>query len=250
MKIVALSDLHGYLPEVETCDVVCICGDIMPLNIQRNIFASIAWLAGPFQEWALSLPCNKVIMTWGNHDFIGERLYKYGDYINTDPSWSHGYDGDMQNEILFQTNSGLDNRKIVILIDETYKYNGVNFYGTPWCPALNNWAFYGTAEELKEKFNKIPENTDVLITHCPPKFGQQGIVLQQGWNYLKNFGSQELQDAIVNKFPNRDNKVYVLSGHIHSGNHEIETLDNINYVNVSIKDEHYKDIYKAKIINI
>ena len=39
MKIIAFSDNHGYLPKLEPCDVVCICGDIMPLEIDRNLIA-------------------------------------------------------------------------------------------------------------------------------------------------------------------------------------------------------------------
>ena len=41
MKICAISDIHGYLPKMEECDVVCICGDILPLSIQHNLKASI-----------------------------------------------------------------------------------------------------------------------------------------------------------------------------------------------------------------
>ena len=34
MRIGVTSDLHGILPEVEPVDLLLICGDIMPLNIQ------------------------------------------------------------------------------------------------------------------------------------------------------------------------------------------------------------------------
>ena len=36
IKVVAISDLHGYLPEIPECDLLCICGDLVPLNVQAN----------------------------------------------------------------------------------------------------------------------------------------------------------------------------------------------------------------------
>ena len=43
MKIVAVSDLHGNLPDLPPCDVVCICGDIVPLWVQKSYEKSISW---------------------------------------------------------------------------------------------------------------------------------------------------------------------------------------------------------------
>ena len=241
MKIVALSDLHGNLPELSPCDVVCICGDIVPLMVQKNAMESIAWLSGPFQKWALELPCEKVIMIWGNHDFIGERLMKYGSADGGTISFPLGYNGNMQHTLLFQNDT---DEKIVILCDERYEYKGKVFYGTPWCPSLHNWAFYQDSEGLKEKFLGIPYETDVLLTHCPPKFGQQGVVLETNWNFGSNFGCQELQDALENAFRFKSSTTHILSGHIHSGNHNIETHGGLAYRNVSLLNENYEVAYK------
>lgn len=247
MKIVALSDLHGNLPELPQCDVVCICGDIVPLMVQKNAMQSVAWLSGPFQKWALDLPCEKVIMIWGNHDFIGERLLKYGPTDGDTISFPVGYNGNLQHNLLFQNDS---NEKIVILCDEQYEYKGKVFYGTSWCPSLNNWAFYQNSGGLKEKFLGIPYETDVLLTHCPPKFGQQGIVLETNWNFGSNFGCQELQDALENKFRFKSGVTHVLSGHIHSGNHNIETHGGLTYRNVSLLNEDYEVAYQPFIFTI
>lgn len=243
VKICAISDIHGTLIDVPECDILCICGDILPLDIQRNQNCSIAWLAGPFQKWALEAPCKHVIMIWGNHDWIGE-------------TWQRaGLEGWEQEEILFQNDMGPD-PKIHILQDEMFTALGINFYGTPWCPSLKGWAFYGDSETLKEKFSNIPSETDVLLTHCPPKFGQQGMVLQQNnWNFLSNFGCEELQTTLEYKFKdsmsNNDyKKLYVLSGHIHSGNHSWENKGNVAYMNVSIKDENYGPVYLPKTFSI
>ncbi|MBQ5449611.1 MAG: hypothetical protein IIT57_06185 [Treponema sp.] len=37
MKITAISDMHGYFPEIEQTDLLLICGDFSPLEIQTKI---------------------------------------------------------------------------------------------------------------------------------------------------------------------------------------------------------------------
>ena len=72
MKVVAFSDPHGYLPKVKDfpeCDVVCIAGDICPLDVQRDLVESVSWFLLTFKPWAESLPCKKVIFIGGNHDY-------------------------------------------------------------------------------------------------------------------------------------------------------------------------------------
>lgn len=248
-KICAISDIHGSLIDIPECDILCICGDILPLDIQKNTIESVSWLAGPFQRWALAAPCKHVVLIWGNHDFIGERLLEYGTKNICDPDYKniYGYSGDEQATDLF-----LDDEyyKISILLDSYVVIDGIKIYGTPWCPELNNWAFYGDSETLMKKFLNIPNDTDIILTHCPPKFGQQGVVLQNCWNYLKNFGCQELQDTIDSKFKDSNKPVYILSGHIHSGNHDWEKNGNILYRNVSIKNENYRIDYSPTTFTI
>ena len=246
-KICAISDIHGYLPEIPECDILCICGDIVPLEMQQNPMWSLTWLSGPFQKWALDAPCDHVIMIWGNHDFIGERLYKYGTKTDSFPEAIKGLTPSLTTQFLFQND---DNHKIKLLIDSWVEIDGIKFYGTPWCPELKNWAFYADPETLKEKFNLIPNDFDVLLTHCPPKHGQQGVVLDTVWNFGSNFGCEELEDALKLKTDVRSDSCHILSGHIHSGNHHWEHENPRHYINVSIKDENYEPIYKPLIFEI
>lgn len=220
MKIVAISDIHGELIKIPSCDVLCICGDILPLDIQWESSESCMWLLNEFIPWIDSLPCEHVVFIAGNHDFVFEP--KQNKEVNITEFWR-------------------GNDKIHYLLDESVEIDGKVFYGTPWCPQLRNWAFYQSSEGLEEKFSKIPP-CDVLLTHCPPNICDAGIVLQSGWNYGRNFGCDELKNQIDNK-----QIQWVISGHIHSGSHDPVKYFNgaceVNVVNVSIKDEGYKVEY-------
>ena len=56
---------------------------------------------------------------------------------------------------------------------------------------------------------------------------------------MNDYGSQILTDVITEK----KNIKWVLSGHVHSGEHIPKEINNTNVVNVSIKDEDYKVKY-------
>lgn len=210
LKICAISDLHGDFPEIEPCDLVLICGDIIPLNRQQNINKSLLWLKNYFIPWCETLPCDKVIFIAGNHDFVFEVL-----------SLQEIYD--------------LLPEKIEYLFDSMTEYKGIKIYGTPWCTGLPNWAFYTKNEHQYEMILEC----DILITHQPPLIGLVGTVLQHGFNYMNTFASYKLAKQIDKIKPK-----YVLCGHVHSGNHVPETINDVTYVNVSIKDENYNITYK------
>lgn len=225
MKVIGISDIHGYLPELPSCDVVCIAGDILPLEIQRNFAMSWVWLLEDFTNWANALDCKHVVFIAGNHDFVFSECGKLG--------------MDMRN--LWK-----DSNKIHYLQDSFIEIDGKMFYGTPWIPDLVGWAFYLDSNRLTDKFNMIP-NCDVLLTHCPPRLNNAGKVLQEGYNYGRDFGCEELRIVL------RDRDVkWALSGHVHSGEHDVTYYDHAvfgepyttNIVNVSIKDEDYKVTYK------
>ena len=66
-----------YLPDVKTikeAEVMFICGDIVPLEIQNDIKKSRIWFYNDFLNWTNSLPVDKVFIIGGNHDFFLEHL--------------------------------------------------------------------------------------------------------------------------------------------------------------------------------
>lgn len=216
MKIVVTSDLHGYLPkEVPKCDLLLICGDIVPLDIQSDEEECRFWMMNSFISWCESLPCDKVLFICGNHE-VG--LRNSIDWLNT--NFPKDY-------------------YVTHLCDSLYEYNGVKIYGTPWCKIFLNWAFMLPNDELKEKFSLIPDNLDILMTHDAP-YGTSDICSQDiVWNTHDHIGNIPLRDAVLSKSPK-----YNFHGHLHTSNHELEMLGNTKVYNVSYIDELYNPAFK------
>ena len=65
VKIVAISDLHGHLPAgLPEGDVLCICGDIFPLDIQTYMIDCDDWLSNIFIPWTNNLPFNDIFINF------------------------------------------------------------------------------------------------------------------------------------------------------------------------------------------
>lgn len=230
MKIIALSDLHGYLPEtVEPCDLLLICGDITPLRIQRNIPQSEKWLKTEFAEWVNNLPCKSVVMVGGNHDFALFNMY---------------HDMFKQSSILSKPTDG----KLIILDNEEIGYyfedSEYTIWGTPYCKQFGNWAYMYEPETLKEAYATMPENCDIVLTHDAPKMLGLGEIHSGAWAGT-DAGNPWLADEILRKHPK-----YVFCGHIHSGEHNLQMIDDIRLANVSIMDETYQPTYNPLILEI
>lgn len=226
MKITAVSDLHGNLIDIEECTVLLICGDISPLNIQKDYIQMTKWFFNEFYNWINNLPCDYVILTPGNHDFWFEKFIKDG----TMYLW--------------------DKLSIVIndIVEVFYGIKHIKIFGTPYCKDFGNWPFMPGNDKLPELYDKIPEDIDILICHDSPLIGYVGNIIEKADKTYPNgipAGNQYLAGAIFDKRPK-----YVLSGHIHSGDHELKDYDGIKCANVSILDESYNIAYKPLTIEI
>lgn len=235
LKIVGISDIHGTLVKATEedfwpeGDVLCIAGDILPLDIQRDTHASLAWLCCQFYPWIESLPYEDVVLVAGNHDFLFET-------INIDRNGNHRKSTKVQKKFFMP-------KKLHYLEDSGCTIKGFEFWGSPWIPDLSGWAFYGEDELLEQKFKKIHEGIDVLITHCPPKVGMYGTVLQHGWNHMSDYGCEILAKHIAEAKP-----IVSIFGHVHTGDHACQYINGTHYCNVSAKDEGYNYVYEPKVI--
>lgn len=170
----------------------------------------------------------------GNHDWCFEDINQPHHKGNFD--WlSHL----INEENLMQSNCDyLEDRKIVIKVDNISR--PISFYGSPWQPEFHNWAFNlpRNGEKLKEKWDMIPENTDVLITHSPP-FGYGDYVS----NHLR-VGCDLLLKRVEQVKP----LVHVF-GHIHEG-YGVNVTENTIYVNAASCDRRYNISNAPHVIDI
>ena len=239
MKVIGISDMHGLLPDPRVFpegDVLCVAGDISPLKAQRNLPQMISWLRKRFINWIEELPVKKVFLVAGNHDFVFENP-------------------EFKEEAIFSLNILSD--KITYLEDSVYLYDNKLFYGSPWVIGPSGWAFYD--KELKNIVETMPMDADVCILHQPLHFGNNGRVLQvPSWMIGKtisfpiteeelhpSYGSTILDELAILRHPK-----LVLTGHVHSGNHNISKLFDTKIANVSVLDEDYKPKYDPFVIDI
>jgi Icc-related predicted phosphoesterase len=229
MRIIFISDTHGlhdtmkyqvtnFLDPNQT-NILIHSGDCTNVGKKNEVIEFIDW----FQNLK---GFNTKIFIAGNHDFAFEKK----------PDWLSHY---INSENLSQSDC-------VYLEDEEFIINDpefsrpIKFYGTPWQPEFYNWAFNlpRNGDELFQKWNKIPNDTDILITHGPP-FGCLDVTP------INTRVGCELLVFHVKQI----NPLFHTFGHIHHS-YGIVERDGTTFVNSSICDERYRPINKPITVDL
>lgn len=141
MIVDCIADLHGHYPELEGGDLLIVAGDLTARDTPIEY--------GHFGCWMDRQKYEKKILISGNHDNYFER--KGFEFIK-----------DVYSSI-----------GVEYLCDSGTEFEGMKIWGSPWTkmfPGMNPHckAFTcDTEEELAKKWELIPENTNILITHGP-----------------------------------------------------------------------------------
>lgn len=199
MKIACLSDIHGNLIDIPPCDLAIVAGDLCPATDHSPAFQRV-WLDSAFRHWLENMPAEQVVYIAGNHDFI----------FQDKPQW---VPKDLPG---------------IYLQDSGYEFQGLNIWGSPWQPVFFDWAFNLREPQLKEKWDLIPDNTNILTVHGPPR-GYGDWVSRN-----ERTGSPSLTARIEQL---RDLKLSV-HGHIHP-QRGLYRIDDTIVLNASILDDHY-----------
>ena len=185
MNITIISDTHGLHEELslKKGDLLIHAGDITEYGTKEE--------TSDFLNWFTVQPFTHKIFIAGNHDLFFEGSSK---------------------AIIKK----LIPKNIIYLQNAGVEINGLKIWGSPVTPYFLGMAFNGKAA-IKKVWNKIPDNTDIIITHGPPK-----TIMDAG------IGCIELL--------NRINKIKPLLhcfGHAH-GVSGCETIGNVNFINAAL----------------
>jgi predicted phosphohydrolase len=157
-----------------------------------------------FGEWFARQPHSHRVVVAGNHEFA----------FQEDPAAARAALGDVH-----------------YLEDSGVSLEGIRIWGSPWQPDFGRWAFMlPRGDLLRDKWQRIPQETDVLITHTPP----------QGYgDSVPGFGPVGCADLLGRLGVVRPH-VHVF-GHIHEGYGSFE-LGSTRLINASTCDASYRAV--------
>jgi Icc-related predicted phosphoesterase len=206
MRLVVISDTHFMHDRIAIpdADMLVHCGD----SLGHGTLEELAEL----DRFLGTLPHEYKILVAGNHDWCFER------------------DPEAARRLV---------RNAIYLEDAAVELGGTKFYGSPWQPWFLDWAFnLERGEPLREVWSKIPEDTEVLITHGPP-YGVCDRTLRG-----ELVGCEQLLERVQRVKP----KLH-LFGHIHEGYGTVQT-DETLFVNASTCDVRYRPINQPIVLTI
>jgi len=164
-------------------------------------------------------------------DWFSDQDYTYKVFIAGNHDW--GFETSPA-----EVNMLLQQYDVIYLEDSFIEIEDIKIYGSPWQPAFNDWAFNlpRQGKKLREKFDLIPQDLDILLTHGPP-FGVLDYVI---WS-----GTHVGCEILANRIPQINPKIHSF-GHIHnSGTKQSNSTFHINAANL---DERYE--YNYRPINV
>ena len=217
MRLVCISDTHmahkGFsLPDG---DVLIHAGDATSTGLSDEI--------DRFLNWFDSQPHAHKILSAGNHDWLFHRH------------------PDMAAQLL-AAHPG-----ITYLEDSGVEIEGVKFWGSPWQPWFCDWAFNlpRKGQGLRDVWNRIPIDTEVLITHGPPHgiLDQvSGVIDYSG--EAEHLGCEEMKIRLVAVKP----RVHVF-GHIHGG-YGVAQSKATTYINACTSTEAYRALNRPIVVDL
>ena len=152
VRFVCLSDTHNMTDglQVPSGDVLLHCGDFSKRGTPEQVRHFAAFLA--------SLHFREKVVIAGNHDTTFDTVHF------TKLKEDFALDEDIESEATKALLEGC-----TYLEDSCTQAMGYKVWGSPWQPAYCEMAFnLPIGPEIAEKWSKIANDTDILMTHGPP----------------------------------------------------------------------------------
>lgn len=214
IKIVCMSDLHncwgmGTLNDHErdiSGNLLLIAGDIVSGAGNKEQYES-------FARWLQDLKFERIIAIPGNHD------------VQLEVNWD------------IMTRLFKNDPRVTFLNQETVEYRGLKIYGEPRQPAFYDWAFNIPRGRMARVWDKVPPDTDILLTHGPP-LGAGDVA--RG----KQLGCKYQREWIIEHQPK-----LVVCGHIHPG-YGYYQLGKTTVINAACLDAGYNPTNVPPVIHL
>jgi len=209
MRIVCISDTHTqHGVAIPIGDVLVHAGDLSHSGEWSVIGRALRWMA----QW----PHPHKIFIAGNHDWAFQRRPE---------------------DLPLYLPEG-----VTYLQDSGIEIEGLKFWGSPWQPWFHDWAFnLRRGPDIAAKWELIPEDVDVLITHGPP-FGIRDQLPGTG----QSVGCKDLLRRLE-ELPRL--KLHVF-GHIHHGYGMELDAQGRRFANACICDEAYRPANRPITIDL
>lgn len=206
LKLVILSDTHRQRCPVPDGDVLIHCGDHTYHGAKHETWEALHWLD--------ELPHKHKLFIAGNHELRWQNKEDRDLWFSVHPS------------LTYLHNSGVE-------------IEGIKFWGSPVQPEFHGWAFQmARGAELRDHWKKIPEGTDVLITHGPPKgFGDTNLRDER-------FGDEDLLTRVLEVKP----QIHCY-GHAHNGYGQW-FFEGIHFINAAVLNEGYMLTREPVVVEI
>lgn len=236
VRVVCMSDTHSLTHhikfEVPDGDIFIHAGDFTRCGKLDEVV--------DFNNWLEKLPHKHKLVIAGNHELSFDHTFthpfqnasacckKTGSTL-LDEIPTLGNSKESLAEAVKTENIRQYLSNCVYLQDECVELYGLKIYGTPWQPEFCKWAFnVKRGKDCLEKWEQIPENLDILVTHTPPV--GHGDLCCSG----VRAGCVELLATVQQRVKPR----YHVFGHVHEG-YGITSDGKIIFINASTCDINY-----------
>ena len=158
MRIVVISDTRGLHRQLKMPS-----GDLLIHAGDFTFYTKPPSIISDFNAWLGKLPHRHKIVTCGNHDYLLEEP---------------------------RDRSAITNA--TLLVDSDVVVEGLKIWGSPVTPLYGGAFGMSSAADRKRHWTRIPDDTDILITHGPPL----GI-LDAAPGLQRHEGCPELMEAVL-----------------------------------------------------
>jgi len=180
-------------------DVLIFAGDLTKQGSFSELQKTVKWIEEADFE-------TKIVVA-GNHDVTLDTDFysQYGLYFhNQDPQSTTKCQ-----ELLDRSSSILwlkHEAAVIDLVAPDGPRTTFKIFGSPYSPARGNWAFGYEPDEASHIWNKIPLDSDIVVTHTPPKYHCDEA------KERRSAGCEELRKTLWRVRPR-----LAICGHVHEG---------------------------------